>query len=147
MYGDGFDAGGLASSSSGAESTPEKAAASVATTGTTNASGQTVLGGEFKMKKWFDGKQLELLDTINRKGYAVSVLKIGLAKPDEKLAKNSKNQVPDAVAQTFRVKGIDTFGTFASVQHMSNIREVASIGHITALVEAGLPKAYPVRVP
>ena len=128
---------------SSSHSTPEKP--TVTTSGEKNADGQTVYKGKFEPRKWFDGPGTELVDTLNSKGYETSMLKMAVAKADDKLVSNSKNKVDDAVPADCRIKFVDTFGTHASVALFSCVREVASIGHIRVLVEKGFPKAYPVR--
>jgi hypothetical protein len=107
--------------------------------------GQTVLTGEFQMKEWFGGPGTRVVDGQNAKGYPRSLIKIGIAKPDQCLIKTRKNPVKDAVPPEYHMKGVDTFGSHASLAEYAYVREIGSIGHVRCLTEGGgLAKAYPV---
>ena len=147
-FGDEDDkfAGGNASSPDKSTAPSATGSPSVVSTGDKTTDGQNVLQGTFKLKKWYDGPGLTLFDTVNTKGYPVSLLGIPVTdKDDKKGVRTQENKCEDRVPQNMRVKGVDTFGTYASIKHMANVREVGSIGHIRMLSEKGFPIAYPVQ--
>lgn len=131
-------------SSASASTTPD--AAKLTDTGKKTADGQVILEGKFQPKQWFEGPGTRLSDGINNKGYPRSLISLGIGRQDQKLVKTSKNMVADAVSPAYYMKGVDTYGTFASMTEMAYVREIGSIGHCRVLTEGGgLLKAYPVR--
>ena len=145
--GDARFAGGVGSPDRTAQagSSIQSPSSSVVCSEQTTPGGQKIMQGSFQLQKWYDGPGLKAIDTNNQKGYPVTLVAVPVDSKDKDGVKTSKNQCADRVPEEYRVKGVDTFGTYASVKHNANVREVGSIGQIRMLSEKAFPYAYPVQ--